>query len=554
MAKKNSDTISSVKKNKNNIKKTRTDNSANAVNTSGSDTVSKKKSVKSDIVTNKVIDKVTDNINIDMGKKEISNIKRYKPLLLFVIVLVFFLVGFYTSLFFFAPKLTLIGKKNITVEVGDVYEELGAKALHMNKDISKDIKATGMVDVTKLGTYKIDYSVKRWLFTVTKIRAVTVVDSQVPIITLKGKNKLSMCPSDKYEESGYTAIDNYDGDLTDNVKVEEKAGKINYSVSDSSGNIGFAYRDIERVDVTKPVITLEGSSSIFIALGTKYEDKGANATDNCDGDLTKNILVTNNVDSTKEGKYTVIYKVKDNVGNETFLERVVTVGASSSFDAGNAVSIAVLNYHFFYDSNTQTCNESICLEKKVFESHLKYLKDNNFYTITMAELDLWMDKKIELPKKSVLITVDDGAMGTDTHLIELLENYDMKATLFLITAWWSKDKYKSSNLEIQSHGHDIHIENYCKGVSRGAKGLCLSEEELVKDFNKSRDKLDNPIAFCYPFYLSNQNMRNALEKTDFKLAFVGGNVKMTRSSNRMSIPRYVVYNYTTANNIANMVN
>lgn len=234
---------------------------------------------------------------------------------------------------------------------------------------------------------------------------------------------------------------------------------------------------------------------------------------------------------------------------------VLSTSKSKTTDDNVLKEIAVLNYHFFFDPNKkEVCNESICLKKSYFEEHLKYIKDNNYYTVSTKELDLWMDKKINLPKKSVLITVDDGAMGTDTHLIELLEKYNLKGTLFLITAWWPKEKYQSNNLEIQSHGNDIHLENYCSGVSRGAKGLCLTKEKLVKDFKESVDKLDGEkTAFCYPFYLYNKNMIDAIKEVGFKVAFAGGERKAVQSDDKYKIPRFVIYSYTTANDIARIL-
>ena len=216
-----------------------------------------------------------------------------------------------------------------------------------------------------------------------------------------------------------------------------------------------------------------------------------------------------------------------------------------------STSIAVLNYHFFNDSTKEVCNEMICLEKKVFESHLKYLKDNGFYTVTMSDLNLWMDKKIRLPKKSVLITVDDGAMGTDTHLIELLEKYNMRGTLFLITAWWPKTKYQSPNLEIQSHGDNLHAYGKCGKTSIGQ---CLTKDELIKDLNKSKSKLDRPIAFCYPFYAYNNTMIDALRETGFELAFVDGDKKVKQSDNKYLVPRYVIYKWYQVSDISKFVN
>ena len=216
-----------------------------------------------------------------------------------------------------------------------------------------------------------------------------------------------------------------------------------------------------------------------------------------------------------------------------------------------ATNIAVLNYHFFYDASKEVCNEPICLEKKAFESQLKYLKDNGFYTLTMNDFNLWMDKKIRLPKKSVLITIDDGAMGTDTHLIELLEKYDMNATLFLITAWWKKSKYESPNLEVHSHGYDIHIAGTC---GKAYKALCMSKEALIADFNKSKELVEDTTAFCYPFYAYNNTIIEALKETGFKLGFIGGDKKANQSNDKYKIPRYVIYKWHQASDIMKMVN
>ena len=211
-----------------------------------------------------------------------------------------------------------------------------------------------------------------------------------------------------------------------------------------------------------------------------------------------------------------------------------------------ATNIGVLNYHFFYDKQKENCNEVICLEKSKFEEHLKYLKDNNFYTATMNDMALWMEKKIRLPKKTTVITVDDGALGTDTHLIELLEKYDMHGTLFLITAWWKMDKYQSPNLEIQSHGFDIH-------TNGGA--ITRSKDVLLNDLNKSIIELNGEnTAFCYPFYAHNSTTKEVVKQAGFKIAFVGGNIKTNQNHDPYKIYRYVIYNYTSVNDLKKMVN
>lgn len=232
---------------------------------------------------------------------------------------------------------------------------------------------------------------------------------------------------------------------------------------------------------------------------------------------------------------------------------------SSTVDAARnievATNIGVLNYHFFYDPNSgESCNESICLTTSKFEEQLNYLKDNNFYTATMKDMSLWMEKKIRLPKKTTVLTVDDGAMGTGTlngnKLIPLLEKYDLHATLFLITAWWEKANYISPNLEVQSHGHDIH--DFTQAVRPIHK---MTKEQLINDFNLSINALDGEkTAFCFPFYAYNATALEAVRESGFKIAFVGGNVKANQNNDPYLINRYVILSSITLNSFINMVN
>jgi len=216
--------------------------------------------------------------------------------------------------------------------------------------------------------------------------------------------------------------------------------------------------------------------------------------------------------------------------------------------------VAVLNYHFFYDSNSESCNESICLDIGRFKEQLKYLKDNGFNTLTIQDFADWIYGNKELPGKSVLITIDDGAMGTSfingNKLIPALEEYGMNATLFLITAWWERANYKSPNLQIQSHGYDIHITGNCGQ----ARALCLSYDELVNDLKQSIPLVDDTTSLAYPFYAYNDNFINSLKDTGFKIAFAGGNTKATRNSNKYVIPRYIIYKTTSLDTFASYVN
>lgn len=82
-------------------------------------------------------------------------------------------------------------------------------------------------------------------------------------------------------------------------------------------------------DEEAPVITLIGNAKVVVKLGDTYDDEGATALDNVDGDLTAEIVVENDVDTDVEGTYTVTYTVEDAAGNIGTAERTVIVDGTA---------------------------------------------------------------------------------------------------------------------------------------------------------------------------------------------------------------------------------
>jgi hypothetical protein len=79
-------------------------------------------------------------------------------------------------------------------------------------------------------------------------------------------------------------------------------------INDGSGNFG-------QPDSNAPVITLRGEPTVNLQIDSPYADAGATATDQEDGDITSRIVVTNAVNTTLLGTYTITYNVSDLSGN-----------------------------------------------------------------------------------------------------------------------------------------------------------------------------------------------------------------------------------------------
>jgi hypothetical protein len=78
-------------------------------------------------------------------------------------------------------------------------------------------------------------------------------------------------------------------------------------------------------DTIAPSIILNGPSAIEILEGLTFQDPGATASDDVDGDLTSHVSVSGTVDTATVGLYTLTYSVADAAGNSTEVSRVVSV-------------------------------------------------------------------------------------------------------------------------------------------------------------------------------------------------------------------------------------
>ena len=169
------------------------------------------------------------------------------------------------------PSLKLKGTNPYKVSYGATFKDPGYTAMdNYDGDLTKKVTTKGEVDTSKLGTYKIYYTVQDSSSNkITKTRTVKVVDNKKPTITLKGKSRIVIKLNGSFQEPGYTAYDNYEGNVTDNVYVSgkvntKKAGvyKLTYNVSDSSGN----FTSVERFVQVGNQSDIDEDNYIFISI------------------------------------------------------------------------------------------------------------------------------------------------------------------------------------------------------------------------------------------------------------------------------------------------
>ena len=346
----------------------------------------------------------------------------------------------------------------------------------------------------------------------------------------------------------------------DNHKYRDKVGKYPYVISKKKKNLiekltkkRVEYQgNIYVVDTTVPVLEVknveikEGEEidlNSFVASCTDLSECSISSPDE-----SKLIEMKE-----KAGEYSFFIVGTDKYGNVAKKEVHLKVNekpkvevkqeTKTSYQGGG---VAVLNYHFtISDEEKSSCSpSSICMNENLFDEHLKYMKENGFYTATLKELEDYLDGKIDLPKKSVVITIDDGWFVS--RAISKLEKYDLHGVLFLIGSLAPVTDYASKNLEIASHTWNLH----------GAYGSLVnaSFDTIVEDLNQSKSSLNGTPYFCYPFYQYDNHVIEALKQTGFTMAFAGGGVKARRGVDKYKVPRFVVGGNDSVATLASYIN
>lgn len=200
-------------------------------------------------------------------------------------------------------------------------------------------------------------------------------------------------------------------------------------------------------------------------------------------------------------------------------------------------NVRTFAFHFVYEKGVDECTNSyICHTIEQFDEYMKYLSDNDYFALSMQDLNLFLDGKIRIKDKSLVITFDDGYLAKNA--IEILEKYQIHATYFLVTSWIDPTTLKSDYVELHSHSDNMHNNYKCPGGFQGGQMLCDSEENILKDLELSSDKLNGSKVFCFPFYDYNERAISLLKKAGYEMAFI--NISNTGGYSKIGTNKYMI--------------
>lgn len=154
---------------------------------------------------------------------------------------------------------------------------------------------------------------------------------------------------------------------------------------------------------------------------------------------------------------------------------VIVVVAISAFFVWlferDADGVPILSYHRVNDVD----ENSLTLSVEQFDAQMKYLVDDGYTVITPDELlDAWKGNG-NLPKKPVVITFDDGSVDNYKNVFPILQRYNLKATIFVVTdnvnlypnymTWDQAREMQNSGL-VDIESHTLSNRSFAKIYSR----------------------------------------------------------------------------------------
>ncbi len=119
--------------------------------------------------------------------------------------------------------------------------------------------------------------------------------------------------------------------------------------------------------------------------------------------------------------------------------------------------VPILTYH----NIEQTSKSRFTITVDLFEQQLRYMKENGYVGITLEQLLHFLRYEEPLPRKAVVITIDDGYKSAKTVAAPLLQKYGFPATFFIYTdfigggkhalTWSELKELKSTGFDVEAH-------------------------------------------------------------------------------------------------------
>lgn len=196
-------------------------------------------------------------------------------------------------------------------------------------------------------------------------------------------------------------------------------------------------------------------------------------------------------------------------------------------------TVPILCYHRF-----GTTTSKMVVPPAAFEAQLEWLARNDYHVIRLGDLAGFLAGQKALPRRSVVITIDDGYESVYRHAFPLLKRYGFPATVFVYTdflgggdalTWAQLQEMTASGLiDIQSHSksHRNLIERRNGESDDRYRANIEAEMKLPRELIERRLPQAQVRFIAYPFGDANEVVLESAARHGFTLGATvipGGN-------------------------------
>lgn len=210
-------------------------------------------------------------------------------------------------------------------------------------------------------------------------------------------------------------------------------------------------------------------------------------------------------------------------------------------------TIPILTYHNFGPKFSKTV-----IRPQDFERQLKYLRDNHYRVISVSTLYKHMQEGLPIPRRAVVITIDDGFRSTYKIAFPLLKKYNMPATVFIYSDFIDNGGLKTKQLVKMRESGLIAIHSHSKthrNFNRQNKNESLEEfyAHLKQEVYEPKEKLSRILSpqqeqyFAYPYGEVNPKVIEYLSQSNHKLGLTVSSASVSSYSSPFTLSRYQVF-------------
>jgi peptidoglycan/xylan/chitin deacetylase (PgdA/CDA1 family) len=174
---------------------------------------------------------------------------------------------------------------------------------------------------------------------------------------------------------------------------------------------------------------------------------------------------------------------------------------------------------------------------------MKYLYDNKYYTATLYELEQFISGKATLPKRTVVITFDDGYISFYDKAWDVLRQYGFPATVFVVAGLsggtdgyinWEQMRFLEANwIDVGSHSS-----THTALRSNDQNAL---EREISDSKRMVEENLVYPCSFfCYPEGYYTDKAVAAVKEAGYIAAVTIRSGNATQKNDLFKLPRLYV--------------